>query len=51
MSFRQFLQDKLYNGDYEDDHEKQLIKDAIEEVKNGFFYESMNEGIFKKQMG
>ena len=51
MSFRQFLQDKLYNGDYEDDYEKQLIKDAIEEVKNRFFYESMNEGIFKKQMG
>ena len=38
MSFREFLQDKLDNGDYEDEHEKQLLKDAIEDVKGGSGY-------------
>ena len=44
MSFRQFLQSKLDAGDYEDDHEKQLLIDAIEEVKGG-------AGYFKEMFG
>ena len=43
MSFREFLQDKLDSGDYEDEHEKQLLIDAIEEVKGG-------SGYFKEMM-
>lgn len=38
MSFREFLQDKLEGGDYEDDHEKQLLIKTIEEVKGGSGY-------------
>jgi hypothetical protein len=38
MSFREFLQDKLDSGDYEDDHEKQLLIKTIEEVKGGAGY-------------
>ena len=38
MSFRNFLQDKLDSGDYDDDREEQLIKDAIEDVKDGSGY-------------
>jgi len=38
MSFRQFLQDKLDSGDYDDDREEQLIIDAIEDVKGGSGY-------------
>ena len=38
MSFKQFLQYKLDGGDYEDDHEEQLIKDAIKEVNGGAGY-------------
>ena len=43
MSFREFLQDKLDSGDYEDDHEKQLIQDAIKEVTGG-------KGYFREMM-
>lgn len=43
MSFREFLQDKLDSGDYEDDHEKQLLIDTIKEVKGG-------SGYFKEMM-
>jgi len=38
MSFREFLQDKLNSGDYEDDYEKQLLIKTIEEVKGGSGY-------------
>lgn len=38
MSFREFLQDKLDAGDYEDEHEKQLLIDAISEVEGGSGY-------------
>ena len=38
MSFREFLQDKLDSGDYDDDREEQLIIDAIEDVKGGSGY-------------
>lgn len=38
MSFREFLQDKIDSGDYEDDHEKQLLIKTIEEVKGGSGY-------------
>lgn len=38
MSFREFLQSKLDAGDYEDEHEKQLLIDTIEEVKGGSGY-------------
>ena len=38
MSFREFLQDKLDSGDYEDNHERQLLIKTIEEVKGGAGY-------------
>ena len=43
MSFREFLQNKLDSHDYEDEHEKQLIQDAIKEVTGG-------SGYFKEMM-
>ena len=55
MSFREFLIDKLNSGDYNNDHEKELIKDIIDEVKDGAgYFEEMlatqraDMGSFKK---